>query len=101
MNLQLTPEQLVALYELISEASFSSKSEKRDCFIQLRQKLSETIQGSLEKVYQSQNAEKLSSWVKNEEKKISQLNEDLSKLKNEKINFTYSSDDGLYFPLVT
>jgi hypothetical protein len=98
MNLQLTPEQFVALYELISEASFSSKSRKRDCLIQLRERLSETIQDSLEKIHQFQNAEKHSFWVKNEEKKISRLNEDLARLKNEKIDFSYPSDDGLYFP---
>lgn len=98
MNLQLTPEQFVALYELISDATFSSKVTKRDCLIQLRQKLSETIQDSLEQIYQSQNKENLSIWVKNEEKKILQLNEDLSRIKNQKINFEYPSDDGLHFP---
>jgi len=98
MNLQLTPEQFVILYELISEATFSAKNSKRDCLVQLRQKLSETIQDSLEQIYQFQNKENLSIWVRNEEKKISQLNEDLSRIKSQKVSFEYPSDDGLHFP---
>jgi uncharacterized protein YcfL len=99
MNLQLTPEQFVVLYELVSSASFSSNaSSKRESLVQIREKLSETIQDSLEKLYQNQNKEKLSTWVKNEEKKISQLTQDLSKLKNQKFDFSYPSDDGLHFP---
>jgi glycogen synthase len=98
MNLQLTPEQFVALYELVSEASFAVKTTKRDCFIQLREKLSGTIQESLEKVHQIQNKQKLSIWVKKEQEKLDKMNQDLENIKKETLNVKYSSDDGLHFP---
>lgn len=98
MNLQLTPEQLVAVYELVSEASFAVKTIKRDCLIQLREKLSETIQESLEKVHQVQNKEKLSVWVKKEQEKLDKMNQDLENIKRDPLNAKYPSDDGLHFP---
>lgn len=98
MNLQLTPEQFVALYELVSEASFAVKTTKRDCLIQLREKLSGTIQESLEKVHQVQNKEKLSIWVKKEQEKLDKMNQDLENIKKETLNVKYPSDDGLHFP---
>jgi len=96
MNLQLNPEQLVTLYELISEASFS-KTANKDCLIQLRKKLSGMILESLEKIYQSQNKQKHSIWENREQEKLRKLNLDLEKIK-EVSDPKYPSDDGLYFP---
>ena len=90
MNLQLTPEQFVALYELVSEASFAVKTTKRDCLIQLREKLSGTIQESLEKVHQVQNKEKLSNlkkewYLKNKDKVIERVKKNYEHNKEQRL----------------
>lgn len=98
MNLHLTPEQFIVLYELIISASLTSNKNEDylNCLAQIKEKLSSIMQKKLESDYKFQQKEKLSVWVKNEEKKINQLSEDLLDLKKNK-NFTYQQiDDGLY-----
>lgn len=68
---------------------------------EVKLKLNELIVNALTIVYSSETKEKLDFWIKKEEEKINQLNDDLNKLKTlkfQKSSIESSNDDGLYFP---
>jgi len=99
MNLQLNPNQLLALYELVVHTtSTSSDSKKKSTFIELKEKLHDVISNSLNQANDEKNKEKLSAWLGKEEQKINQLNDELSKLRQTRIDRSKEPDDGLYFP---
>ena len=101
MNLQLTPEQALAIYELIIATTVNAP--KKDFVVRLEEvkcKLQITMTEALCAVCSSSNKGKFDSWIKNEQDKISKLNFQLEKLKCSSTDIsTFScSDDGLHFP---
>jgi hypothetical protein len=102
MNLQLNPQQALALYELIIAATASSpKSELSDRLGEVKIKLQSSVVEALDAIYSTSNKDKFSSWIKKEQDKISQLNSQLEKLKTSSgyASGSLEPDDGLHFPL--
>ena len=103
MNLQLNPEQALALYELIIAST--AATPKKDIIIKLdevKNKIQILIAESLNTVYSSKNDANFSTWSKYEKSKISLLNEELEKIKSSQKNIELhsSNDDGLAYPPV-
>lgn len=101
MNLELNPEQALAIYELIIAATLNAP--KKDFVVRLEEvkcKLQLIMTDALCAAYSSSNKDKFNSWIKNEQDKISKLNSQLEKLKcsSTDISTFLSSDDGLHFP---
>jgi hypothetical protein len=102
MNLQLNPEQALALYELIVASTASSpKSELSDRLVEVKLKLQSSVVGALDAIYSTSNKDKFSSWVKKEQEKISDLSSQLENLKTYPVYASGSKDpdDGLHFPV--
>ena len=100
MNLQLNSDQLLALYELVVSTSITTlDQEKRAIFNDIKIKLHDVMSDVLTKVQDSSNKEKFSFWAQKEQEKISQLNEDLLKLRKINIDRSEEPDDGLHFPV--
>ena len=102
MNLQLNPQQALALYELIVTTTVSSpKSELSDRLVEVKIKLQSSVVEALDTIYSTVNKNKFSSWAKKEQGKISQLNSQLEKLKTSSgyASGSLEPDDGLHFPL--
>lgn len=94
MNLQLTPEQALAIYELIIATTVNAP--KKDFVVRLEEvkcKLQVTMTEALCAVCSSSNKGKFDSWIKNEQDKISKL-----KCSSTDISTFLCSDDALHFP---
>ena len=100
MNLQLNPKQLLALYELVlSSELILTDSEKKMMMSNIKAKIHELLSSVLTESQDSSNKEKFSFWAQKEQEKISQLNEDLLKLRKVNIDRSEEPDDGLHFPI--
>lgn len=107
MNLQLNPEQALALYELIvATTSSSPKSDFSDKLNEVKSKLQTSVVEALDAIYSASNKDKFCTWIKQEQDKISQLNSQLEKLKTSAMSHSLTTssgslepDDGLHFPI--
>ena len=108
MNLQLSPQQLLSLYELtVSSLSSQMDAETNASLKEVRQKLHDSILGVLDEVYSTKNETTFSNWSKREQNRIASLTDDLKKIKvtssqikplhSEEDNETHN-DDGLIYP---
>jgi len=104
MNIQLNPDQLLVLYNLVTTSASETKigSQKQNLLL-IKTKIEEVMKDALDKAFLLENKEKMSSWFKQEEQRIDDLKADLQKIKTtavskNSIENNHTIDDGLHFP---
>jgi hypothetical protein len=84
MNLNLTPQQFLAIYDSLSSDATSSKEVKH--------KMNSMLLDALSIVDDSKNQNKFGNWIKQEKEKVEGLQTELKSIRNP------AFDDGLLFP---
>jgi len=88
MNIQLNPEQFLAVYSsLLTNASIEAK--------EIKSKMDSVLLDALSTIDDSTNQNKFAHWMKKEKEKVTALNDELQTIKNSTVNFS-QPDDGLY-----
>lgn len=88
MNLNLNPEQFLAVYNCITMSSSLTAQE-------VKSKMDLILLGVLSSIDDSKNQYKFDNWLKQEKEKVEGLK---TELKDLKIAHSSQSDDGLPFP---